>query len=316
LLIFAFALYCSALPQYRPLFEKFTKTFNKSYADAAEYEYRFKVFVENSLYIEDYNSKSNNVKLGMNHFGDLSYAEWRRTHVGCYQSAKNRELNIVELDESNVPADTVDWRTKGAVTGVKDQGQCGSCWAFSTTGAVEGIGKIAGGALVSVSEQELVDCSKNGNNGCGGGLMDYAFQWIVQNGGLCSESDYPYTARDGTCRKSSCQSVPSSKIKGYQDVARNSESQLKVAVSRQPVSVAIEADQPAFQFYKSGIFSGACGTNLDHGVLAVGYGDNYWIVKNSWGASWGDQGYILLAMGMNGNAGECGIAIEPSYPTM
>jgi C1A family cysteine protease len=293
------------------------KKFNRTYEDSSEYEHRFRVFVDNSLYIDEFNAKSDNVKLGMNLFGDLTYAEWRRQYLGCYKS-EARAKNVVVLDEKEVSLD-VDWRAKGAVTGVKDQGQCGSCWAFSTTGSVEGAGFINTGSLVSLSEQQLVDCSSNyGNDGCGGGLMDYAFKYIIANGGLCSENDYPYEAADGSCRASSCKSQPSSKITGYQDVAQNNEAQLRAAVSQQPVSVAIEADQAAFQFYKSGIFNQPCGTSLDHGVLAVGFSSDqggYWIVKNSWGASWGDNGYISMAFGMNGGAGECGIAMEPSYPT-
>jgi cathepsin L len=206
---------------------------------------------------------------------------------------------------------SVDWTTKGAVTPVKNQGQCGSCWAFSTTGSTEGAWKLAGNALASLSEQQLVDCDKV-DDGCSGGLMDNGFKFLKSNG-ACSESSYPYKATDGTCKQSSCDMViPAGGVTGYTDVS--GESDLESAVAQQPVSVAIEADQSGFQLYSSGVFTGSCGTQLDHGVLAVGYGTDggqaYWKVKNSWGASWGDNGYIRMAKGTN----QCGIGNQPSYP--
>jgi C1A family cysteine protease len=299
-------------------FDVFCRTFNKSYSTAEEHYHRRQIFAANLRYINDFNAKSKDVQLGMNNFGDLSYAEWSSTYIagGCYRSQNTQGGEPLNVD---VPV-SIDWRTKGAVTPVKNQGQCGSCWAFSTTGALEGIEFISSGQLVSLSEQELVDCSKNGNYGCSGGFMETAFRWIIQNGGLCKGADYPYTAHDGTCKNATCTSVPQSKIVGYKEVPRNNEVQLQAAVAQQPVSVAIEADQPAFQFYKSGIFSQPCGVNLNHGVLAVGYGVQgttpFWIVKNSWGAYWGDKGYIYLIRGTSTTSpGQCGIAIEPSYPT-
>merc|ERR1712072_310560 len=196
--------------------------------------------------------------------------------------------------------DSVDWFFTGVTAPVKNQGQCGSCWSFSATGSMEGANFIANGKLVSLSEQQLVDCSRaEGDKGCFGGLMDNAFEYVLKNKGIDTEADYGYTAQGGTC---------------------NAAKEKKHAVS-----VAIEADQPSFQFYKKGVFSGTCGTNLDHGVLAVGYGSetsgiikkmtqDYWLVKNSWGASWGDQGYIKLLRNGGAKQGQCGIAMQPSYP--
>jgi C1A family cysteine protease len=217
--------------------------------------------------------------------------------------------------------ESLDWCELGACSPVKDQGQCGSCWAFSTTGSIEGAYYLKNKELVSFSEQQLVDCSTE-NAGCNGGLMDYAFDW-VENNALCSETDYPYMAQDSFC-KGTCKGV--TKISSFVDVLPNFEPALLSAIAITPVSVAIEADQSVFQFYRSGVISTkSCGTNLDHGVLLTGYGTDlttgldYWKVKNSWGSGWGDNGFVLLQRNMNatlGQKGTCGISAMASYPVL
>jgi len=245
----------------------------------------------------------------------------------------NKPENIVADEIHEAPADvstlatSINWVEKGSVTPVKDQGQCGSCWSFSATGAMEGAYKNKKGTLPSLSEQNFVDCDNRSNGGsdlgCNGGLMDSAFSWAKKNGGICTEAAYPYTSgttkKAGTCSQS-CKQSQYAPI-GFTDVAVKSDSAMMSALNLGPVSVAIEADQSAFQLYKSGVFTGTCATNLDHGVLAVGYGTesgkDYYLVKNSWGTSWGDKGYIKLGRGdsYNNKSGQCGILTgPPSYP--
>jgi len=196
-------------------------------------------------------------------------------------------------------------------------GKPGSCWAFSTVAATEGIHQITTGKLVSLSEQELVDCDTKGvDQGCEGGYMEDGFEFIIKNGGITSEANYPYKAVDGKCNKATS---PVAQIKGYEKVPPNSEKTLQKAVANQPVSVSIDANGEGFMFYSSGIYNGECGTELDHGVTAVGYGiangTDYWLVKNSWGTQWGEKGYVRMQRGVAAKHGLCGIALDSSYPT-
>jgi len=301
--------------EYQHLFTKFMTQYNKKYTHDTFF-YRYTVFKANVDKIELANRQNHKYKLGMNAMGDMTHSEFKAVKLGYKQVDRNfiRSKNVAGPHQKVKAPASVDWRSKGAVTPIKDQGQCGSCWAFSTTGSTEGAAAIATGKLTSLSEQQLVDCSGSaGNQGCNGGLMDQAFEWIIQNGGITTEAQYPYTAMDGTCNTTVTEAV---KITGYTDVTSGDETALAAAVALGPVSVAIEADQSCFQFYTSGVLvDPSCGTALDHGVLAVGYGtqagQDYWIVKNSWGTSWGMSGYVLIARGTN----ECGIATENSYPT-
>jgi len=306
---------------YQMQFEDFKKTYGKKYSSTIEEMQRFEIFKVNMDFIHTMNSKKTTFQLGVTEFADLTADEFGASHFGfakpdsVWGSLPKLGTHVYNGEPL---ADSVDWTTKGAVTPVKNQGQCGSCWSFSTTGSLEGAWQIASGNLVSLSEQQFVDCDKV-DSGCNGGLMDNAFQYAEKNK-LCTEASYPYTAKKGTCDISSCTTgIKQGGVTGFKDVAHDSKEALMSAVTQQPVSIAIEADKSVFQLYKSGILSGACGSHLDHGVLLVGYGtengQDYWKVKNSWGTTWGDQGYIKLLRG-KGLSGECGLLSEPSYPVV
>lgn len=276
------------------------------------------IFEKNLEMIKDHNKRADqgleNWRMGVNEYTDLEWHEFKEVlGIGKCTFERKRKGKLANLRKVKEKAEGVDWRTKNAVTPVKNQAACGSCWAFSTTGSTEGAVAIATGKLTSLSEQQLVDCSKaEGNHGCQGGLMDYGFKYIIQNGGIDTEDDYPYKAKNGQCDRTKT-SKHVSELKSFRDVKSEDEAELAKAVTQQPVSVAIEADQAAFQHYRTGVFDSTCGTKLDHGVLAVGYTSQAWIVKNSWGSTWGMEGYIEMKRGVS-EKGICGIAMQPSYP--
>lgn len=273
--------------------------------------------IENINYIEKHNKLDNTFKLEINQYIYNKYEnEFSNSTMQFFIKDSN---NLEKLDNIKHTPISFDWREKNKVSSVKNQGSCGSCWAFSSTEAVESAWAIKHDKLYNLSEQELVDCSDTyGNHGCQGGSMDNAFNYIIDNG-LCSNISYPYNNISGNCMNTTCDKLI--KISNYTDVERNNENILKKAVSITPISVAIQANKRSFQFYKSGIYSDEmCGTNLDHGVLLVGYGYDklyemdYWIVKNSWGSSWGENGYIRIQRNIDDLRGLCGIAMDPSFP--
>ena len=295
-------------------YQLFLAEYGKSVANGEEYQMRLRIFEDNLKKIEEINSQQNSYQLGINKFADMTEAEYKKM-LG-YIPIKNKQPAKAFTE---VVADAIDWRTKGAVNGVQNQGNCGSCWAFSATAAFEGAFFAKNGTLVKFSEQQLVDCSSAfGNEGCNGGLMDSAFDYLNTTN-FCTAASYQYTAKDGKCKSSTCGERNATTI-GHVDVAQNSTAALRDALNNGPVSVAIEADKLVFQFYTSGIFNNTrCGDNLDHGVTLVGFGTDakshadYWIVRNSWGSSWGESGYIRIdAHNIEKKGGLCGILLDSS----
>jgi len=310
-----------------PSFLSFIKKFDKTYMSMDHLKERFSIYSNNLKVIRAHNTCTESVCLPINYtlgetfFTDFSQEEFKQYHnlQVVKSSLTAGKCTAFKSPCAKIPT-SVDWRQHNAVSPVKDQGQCGSCWSFSSTGSMEGAWSIATGNLVSLSEQQLVDCSyglKYGNLGCNGGEMDAAFQYAIDSG-MCTEDEYPYDAKKGDCYSCSTEVH----FKSCVDVTPNNEANLAQAVAMNPVSVAIEADTQVFQLYKSGVItSSACGTSLDHGVLVVGYGTengiDYWLVKNSWGTGWGEDGYVKIEKTSSSSSkGVCGIAMQPSYPVV
>jgi cathepsin L len=304
--------------EYLDAFEDYKIQYAKSYVSAAEEVYRYNVFKQNLDFVNNWDAEAKGFQVGINSFADLTVEEFASIYNGFNMTgAMQQKRNYVDIEVNQVLADDVDWRKQGAVTAVKNQGQCGSCWSFSATGSMEAAHFFATKDLVSLSEQNLVDCSvAEGNQGCQGGWMDSAFKYVITNHGIDTEASYRYTATGPNACKYSAANIGAT-IASFTDIPRGNEAALQAAVAQRPVSVAIDAGHSSFQLYKSGVYyEPACSsTNLDHGVLAIGYGtdgsSDYWIVKNSWGTSWGMEGYINMSRNRNNN---CGIATVASFP--
>ncbi|KAK8876523.1 hypothetical protein M9Y10_006737 [Tritrichomonas musculus] len=277
-----------------------------------EYQTRFGIFLANSRLVKEHNAANKKFTLSLNKFAAYTPAEYKALLGFKMDLAKRKAVKTQR--KSN--ADSVDWRDKGVVNGIKDQAQCGSCWAFSAVQAAESANAISSGTLPSYSEQNLVDCVTK-CSGCNGGLMTEAYDHIIseQNGQFNLESDYKYTAVDGTCKFS--QYSPVGKISRYTNIVEGDEDDLAAKVEQYgPVAVAIDASSYSFQLYSGGIYDEpSCSSySLDHGVGCVGFGSEngtkYWIVRNSWGTSWGEKGYIKMLWKDN----QCGIATMATIP--
>jgi len=306
--------------EYQNAFVEFMQTYYKSYLPDEIFA-RFEIFKEHYLHVQKHNAGNFTWTIGINQFSDLTREEFRNTYLRYDPLPRSggRQITLEELRAQNTgpsafPNGAVDWTTKGVVTPVKDQGQCGSCWTFGTTGGIEGVVALKKGHLTSLSEQEIVDCAgPYGGSGCGGGSNDIGFKFATVYG-VCTEQAYPYTAKDGTCKQTNCTASADSKIASWVHVPHG-DAGLGAGVDLQPISIGIDADY--WGSYKSGVFCGTCGTARDHAMLVVGYGNDatggdYWKVKNSWGAGWGENGYIRLC---RAKTDECGVSDDGTYPT-
>lgn len=303
--------------------ELWKKTHGKKYQSEVEDQTRRGLWEKNLMLITTHNLEASmglhTYELGMNHLGDLTPEEIQQSMATLSPPTdiQRAAAPLAGLSGADVP-DTVDWRQKGYVTQVKMQGSCGSCWAFSAAGALEGQLAKTTGRLVDLSPQNLVDCSsKYGNKGCSGGFFHRAFQYVIDNQGIDSDAAYPYAGRQQACRYNPA--YRAANCSTYRWLPQGNEATLKQAIAVVgPISVAIDATRPKFTLYRSGVYDDAsCSQNVNHAVLVVGYGtlngQDYWLVKNSWGTTFGDEGYIRMVRNKND---QCGIALYACYPVM
>jgi len=299
--------------QYQGLFAKFAERYNKKY-ETPEFFEKYKVFKENVNFVNDFNAqKMNTHTVAINQFADMTEKEWEK-YKGLNVPKDSEVLEASQPDKALTELkekESIDWREEGVVNPVYNQGRCGSCYAWSACSAVESARAIAGYPLVQLSVQEAIDCDR-ATNGCSGGWMTYVFSWMQKSGGNCAAEQYPYRGRVGRCQK--CDKV--AVLNGYYDLQKQPEETVSKALNIGPVSVAVQSNSRGFMFYKSGIISSQCGRSLDHAITAVGYGKDektglsYYIVRNSWGSNWGEDGYVRIQKGKN----MCGIASMASLP--
>jgi len=317
LLVIALLAACAvASVSYRREFELFKKAHNKAYPTPAVEDYRFDVFTQNMLVAEGLKAMNPYAYFGVNKFFDLTPAEFKKTHhnAGPFFAKRAAEEKSKPYRALGLGAigPSVDWRAKGAVTGVKDQGSCGGCWSFSSTGNIEGQWAIAGHGLVSLSEQELISCDTL-DSGCNGGLEYNSWKWLIstRGGNIFTEASYPYKSGGGSTPACNLNGkTVGAKITDYENLQPTEAAIANFMYTGGPVSVGVDAT--SWLSYTSGIITNCISRGMDHSVLAVGYNDthvpSYWVIKNSWGTSWGEQGYVRIAKGSN----QCLVADDPS----
>jgi len=305
--------------EYQGLFTKWAVHHSKNYEMDAFFK-RYSIFKQNIDYINEHNAKNSSFQMEINRFGDLTFEEFSSSYKGRPVRSNHAISNVfVPISADNVGAGgALDWRTKGAVNPIQDQGQCGSCYSFSGIASIEGAWALKKGSLIKLSEQQVVDCSRSlGNEGCNGGYESYVFQYVLNNKGIGTSAKYPYTGRDNqACKASSNPSVVT--LSSQKSIPANNENAMMTAVQLGPISIAVNASH-TFQFYSRGVFDDkGCGTSLDHAINIVGFGTDtttgkdYWIVRNSWGSSWGENGYIRVVRNKN----MCGLALDSVYPVV
>ncbi|XP_050788033.1 digestive cysteine proteinase 2-like [Gopherus flavomarginatus] len=304
------------------VFHHYRQTFGKSYDSEREMEHRQRTFTHNMRFVHSKNRANLSYKLALNHLADRTPEEMAVLRGRLKSGAPNNGQPFPsEMYTGLILPEILDWRLYGAVTPVKDQAVCGSCWSFATTGAMEGALFLKTGVMTPLSQQVLIDCSWGfGNYGCDGGEEWSAYEWIKKHGGIASTDSYgPYKGQNGLCHYNKSELV--GKMKGYVNVTSGNITALKAAIYKNgPVAISIDASPRSFSFYSNGVYyEPKCGNqtgDLDHAVLAVGYGvlqgELYWLVKNSWSTYWGNNGYILMSMKDN----NCGVATDATYPIL